>query len=200
MIKPFTYDGETYHIRDNIGLVQALERCAAAYHNRCLSNLGQDYPNPMWVRLYAASERLKQAVRHNDVLKEILKIGSSLLGFDGMAVLELHGTVNLSLLAGSGMTAVRRQALVANTDAVASAIPAGQISIVNTDTPYNQLWLEIGITAFVPLWHEGNPRGAIIFYQFLAEQSDLDLADRELLRLLAMFGGPSLFNRAEALF
>jgi hypothetical protein len=122
------------------------------------------------------------------------------MGFDGMAVLELQGTFNLSLLAGSGMTAVRRQALVANTGAVASAIPAGQISIVNTDTPYNQLWAEIGITAFVPLWHEDNPRGAIIFYQFLAEQSDLDLADRELLRLLAMFGGPSLFNRREARF
>jgi hypothetical protein len=199
MIKPFTYDGETYHIRDNIGLVQALERCAAAYHNRC-SDLCQDYPNPMWVRLYAASERLKQAVLHNDVRREILKIGSSLMGFDGMAVLELQGTFNLSLLAGSGMTAVRQQALVANTGAVASAIPAGQISIVNTDTPYNQLWAEIGITAFVPLWHEDNPRGAIIFYQFLAEQSDLDLADRELLRLLAMFGGPSLFNRREARF
>ncbi|HEY2911789.1 MAG TPA: GAF domain-containing protein [Candidatus Angelobacter sp.] len=194
MIEPFTFDGETYHIRDNIGLVQALERCAAAYHNRCVS-LCQDHPNPMWVRLYAASERLRQAVLRNDVSREILEIGSSLMGCDGMAVLELHGTANLCLLSSSGMTAARRQALVGNTGAVASAIAEGKISIVNTDTPYNQLWSELGITACVPVWHEGSPRGAIIFYQFLPERSDLDLADRELLRLLAMFAGPSLFNR-----
>jgi hypothetical protein len=194
MIEPFSYDGETYHIRDNIGLVQALERCAAAYRNRCLS-LCQDRPNPMWVRLYAASERLRQAVLRNDVAREILEIGSSLMGCDGMAILELHGTANLCLLSSSGMTAERRRALVVNTGAVGSAIAAGKISIVNTDTPYNQLWSELGITACIPVWHEGSPRGAIIFYQFRPERSDLDLADRELLRLLAMFAGPSLFNR-----
>jgi len=194
MIEPFTYDRETYHIRDNIGLVQALERCAAAYRNRCLS-LCQDHPNPMWVRLYTASERLRQAVLRNDVPREILEIGSSLIGCDGMAVLELHGPASLCLLSSSGMTAERRQALVVNTSAVASAIAESQISIVHTDTPYNQLWTELGITAFVPVWHEDSPKGAIIFYQFLPERSDLDLADRELLRLLAMFAGPCLFNR-----
>lgn len=194
MIEPFTYDGETYHIRDNIGLVQALERCAAAYHNRCVT-VCQEHPNPMWVRLYAASKRLREAVLQNDVPREILEIGSSLMGCDGMAVLELHGPASLCLLSSSGMTAARRQALVANTAAVASAISAGQISIVNTDTPYNQLWSELGITAFVPVCYEDSPRGAIVFYQFLPERSDLDLADRELLRLLAMFAGPSLFNR-----
>jgi len=194
MIEPFTYDGGTYQIRDNIGLVQALERCAAAYRNRCLS-LCQDHPNPMWVRLYTASERLRQAVLRNDVPREILEIGSSLIGCDGMAVLELHGPASLCLLSSSGMTAERRQALVVNTSAVASAIAESQISIVHTDTPYNQLWTELGITAFVPVWHEDSPKGAIIFYQFLPERSDLDLADRELLRLLAMFAGPCLFNR-----
>jgi len=194
MIEPFTYDGGTYHTRDNIGLVQALERCAAAYRNRCLS-LCQDHPNPMWVRLYTASERLRQAGLRNDVPLEILEIGSSLIGCDGMAVLELHGPASLCLLSSSGMTAERRQALVVNTSAVASAIAESQISIVHTDTPYNQLWTELGITAFVPVWHEDSPKGAIIFYQFLPERSDLDLADRELLRLLAMFAGPCLFNR-----
>lgn len=196
MIRPFTPDGDSYHVHDNISLVQALERCAAAYRNRCLSNLrGDDAPNPMWVRLYSASERLKQAVQQNDVAREILVIGSSLLGCDEMAVLELYGSSNLSLLAVSGMTAGRQQALVANTAAIASAIQAGQISIVNTDGPYSLLWSELGITALVPVCDQGKPRGAIIFYQFLPQRSDLDLADRELLRLLSMFAGPSLFNR-----
>jgi hypothetical protein len=195
MISPFTPDGDSNHLHDNITLVQALERCAAAYRNRCLSNLCGDAPNPMWVRLYSASERLKQAVQQNDVAREILVIGSSLLGCDEMAILELHGSSNLSLLAGSGMTAGRQQALVANTAAIASAIQAGQISIVNTDGPYNLLWSELGITAFVPVCNQGKPRGAIVFYQFLPQRSDLDLADRELLRLLSMFAGPSLFNR-----
>jgi hypothetical protein len=69
-----------------------------------------------------------------------------------------------------------------------------QISIANTHTPYDQLWSELGTTAFVPVWHIGRPRGGIIFYRMLPQRKDLDLADRELLRLLSMFSGPSLFS------
>jgi hypothetical protein len=39
MIKPFTYEDEPWPVRDNIALVQALERCSAAYRNRCLTDL-----------------------------------------------------------------------------------------------------------------------------------------------------------------
>ena len=194
MIKPFTYDGEACQIGDNIALVQALERCAAAYRNRCLHSSYGEYPNPMWVRLYSATERLKQAVRQNTVAPAILEIGSDLMGCDEMAILELHGDSTLSLLASSGMTAGREQALAANAAAIASAITTRQISIANADTRYNQLWSELGTTAFVPVWHEGRPRGAIIFYRLLPQRNDLDLADRELLRLLSMFSGPSLFR------
>jgi hypothetical protein len=194
MIKPFTLDGETCQIRDNIALVQALERCAAAYRNRCLNNLDGEYPNPMWVKLYSATERLKQAVCKNNVALTILEIGAQIMGCDDMAILELQGACKLSLLAGSGMTAGRLQALAANAGVIASAIEIRQISIVNTETRYDQLWSELGTTAFVPVWHESRARGAIIFYRMLPQQNDLDLADRELLRLLSMFSGPSLFN------
>lgn len=194
MIKPFTYDEAAGEILDNIALVQALERCAAAYRNRCLNSLDGEYPNPMWVRLYSATERLKQAVRKNSVAKAILEIGSDLMGCADMAILELHDDSTLSPLAASRMTAAREQALAANTGALASAIGTRQISIAHTHSPYDQLWSELGITAFVPLWHEGRPRGAIIFYKMVPQQNDLDLADRELLRLLSMFAGPSLFN------
>ena len=199
MIKPFTYDGEPGEIRDNIALVQALERCAAAYRNRCLNNLDGEYPNPMWVRLHSATERLNQAVGKNVVCKNtvartILEIGSHLMGCDDMAILELCGDSTLSLLAGSGMTAGREQALAANAGAIADAIAALQISIVNTGTPYEQLWSELGTTAFIPVWYESRPRGGIIFYRLFPQRHDLDLADRELLRLLSMFSGPSLFN------
>jgi len=194
MIWPFTYDGEPCQIGDNIALVQALERCAAAYRNRCLNNSSVEHPNQMWVRLYSATERLKQAVCRNNVAQAILEIGSDLMGCDDMTVLELHGDSTLSLLARSGMNAGREQELSTNAGAIASAIETRQISIVNTDTPYNELWSELGIAAFVPVWHDNTPRGAIIFYRFLSPQSDLDLADRELLRLLSMFAGPSLFG------
>lgn len=194
MIKPFTLDGETCQIRDNIALVQALERCAAAYRNRCLNNLDGEYPNPMWVKLYSATERLKQAVCKNNVALTILEIGAQIMGCDDMAILELQGACKLSLLAGSGMTAGRLQALAANAGVIASAIEIRQISIVNTETRYDQLWSELGTTAFVPVWHESRARGAIIFYRMLPQRNDLDLADRELLRLLSMFSGPSLFN------
>jgi hypothetical protein len=193
MTGPFTYDGEPCQMGDNIALVQALERCAAAYHNRCVNNSYGEHPNQMWVRLYSATERLKQAVCRNSVARTILEIGSDLMGCNDMAILMLHGNSTLSLLAGSGMNAEREQELSRNAGAIASAIEKRQISIVNTDTPFNALWSELGIAAFVPVWHENTPRGAIVFYRFLSPQSDLDLADRELLRLLSMFAGPSLF-------
>ncbi|HEX3093897.1 MAG TPA: GAF domain-containing protein, partial [Candidatus Angelobacter sp.] len=143
----------------------------------------------MWVRLYSATERLKQAVCKNGVCKNnvartILEIGSDLMGCDDIAILELNGDSTLFLLAGSGMTAAREQALAANAGALASAIETPQILIANAHTPYEQLWSELGTTAFVPVWHEGRPRGAIIFYGMLPQRNDLDLADRELLRLL----------------
>ncbi len=193
MIKPFTYEEEPWPVRDDIALVLALERCSAAYRNRCLTNLCGERPDAMWVRLYAASEKLKHAVNQKTVVPAILEIGSSFLGCNDTTILELHGDSNLSLRAGSGATAGRIPALAANAEAIASAIKAAKISIVNTDTPYNQLWTELGITAFIPVWHEDRPRGAILFYSFLPERGDLDLADRELLRLLSMFAGPSLF-------
>lgn len=194
MMNPFTHDGETCEIRDKVALVQALERCAAAYRDRCANRLYEERPNPMWVRLYAACERLRQAVCQNNVARTILDIGSDLMGCNDMAILELHGDSTLSLLAGSGMTAVRQQALTENAGAIADAIEAFKISIVNADMAYNQLWSQLGSTAFVPVWHESRPRGALIFYRLLPQRSDLDLADRELLRLLSMFAGPSLFN------
>jgi hypothetical protein len=194
MIKPFTYDEEACQISDNIALVQALERCAAAYRNRCLNDLDGEYPNPIWMRLYSATERLKHAVCKNKVSQTILEIGSDLMGCADMAILELRGDSTLSLLAGSGMTAGREQALAARAKALASAIEARQISIANTHSPYDQLWEELGSTAFVPVWHVCRPRGGIIFYRMLPLRNDLDLADRELLRLLSMFSGPSLFS------
>jgi hypothetical protein len=194
MTGPFTYDGEPCQMGDNIALVQALERCAAAYHNRCVNNSYGEHPNQMWVRLYSATERLKQAVCRNSVARTILEIGSDLMGCNDMAILVLHANSTLSLLAGSGMNAKREQELSTNSGGIASAIEKRQISIVNTDTPFNALWSELGIAAFVPVWHENTPRGAIVFYRFLSPQSDLDLADRELLRLLSMFAGPSLFS------
>lgn len=194
MTGPFTFDGEPCQIGDNIALVQALERCAAAYHNRCVNNSYGEHPNQMWVRLYSATERLKQAVCRNNVTRTILEIGSDLMGCNDMAILELRGDSTLSLLASSGMNAGREQELSRNAGSIASAIEKRQISIANTDTPFNALWSELGIAALVPVWHENKPRGAIIFYRFLSPQSDLDLADRELLRLLSMFVGPSLFS------
>ena len=193
-MKPFTYDEAACQIGDNIALVQALERCSAAYRNRCLNSLDGEYPNPMWVRLYSATERLKQGVRKHSVPEAILEIGSDLMGCADMAILELHGDSALSTLAAPRMTAARAQALAANAGALASAIQTRQISIAHQHTPYDQLWSELGITAFVPLWHQGRPRGAIIFHKMVPQRNDLDLADRELLRLLSMFSGPALFN------
>ena len=73
-----------------------------------------------------------------------------------------------------------------------------QSRITNLDREYGYALRAVVVRAwdhsFYSGGYESRPRGGIIFYRLFPQRHDLDLADRELLRLLSMFSGPSLFN------
>ncbi|MBZ5523656.1 MAG: hypothetical protein LAP21_15590 [Acidobacteriia bacterium] len=122
----------------------------------------------------------------------ILEIGSNLMACEEMAVLELQGA-GLSFLAACGIDETQKQALVARSGKIAAEIERRQLSIMEAGDE-NWLWMELGITVFVPVWHDQRPKAAIVFYGFLPHRSGLDEGDRELLQLFSIYAGPCLFN------
>jgi hypothetical protein len=179
---------------NNSALEEALDSWALGCLNKSLRTAPGEQPSSVWARLYAAAERLKLAVREHDAAQAILEIGSNLIACEEMAVLELHEPSRLSIVAGVGITAEHEQALVSEAGTIASAIESGQVRMVIADEPGNAMLSVLGIIAFVPVWHDRRPRGAIVLYRLLPQRSGLDPADRELLKLFSVFAGPMLFN------
>lgn len=126
--------------------------------------------------------------------KALLEIGSNLIGCEQMAILEIQKNSVLSLLASFGLAESQLQALVSNTERIATEIKNGQITIIGADSARNELWSELGVTAFVPVWYRGKPRGAIAFFKLLPQRDHFDVSDRNLLQMLSIFSGPSLFK------
>ncbi|MBZ5508778.1 MAG: GAF domain-containing protein [Acidobacteriia bacterium] len=178
----------------DIGLEQALDRCAACCLNGCLETAPGDQTHTVWLKLYTASERLRIAVHEHDVLQALLEIGSNLMACEEMAVVTLQEDGRLSVLASSGLTEHRAEALMARAEQIAAEVGRGQITIVNASRCGNALWSELGIIAFVPVWHKSEPRGALIFYKLLPQRTGFDAADYELLQLLSMYSGACLFS------
>ena len=176
----------------DIGLEQALDRCAAHCLNGCLETAPGDQTNSAWLKLYAASERLRIAVREHDVLQALLEIGSNLMACEEMAVIAVQKDGHVSVLASSGLTEHRAEVLIAKAEQIAAEIGRGQITIVNGFG--NAVWSELGVTAFVPVWHKSEPRGALIFYKLLPQRTGFDAADYELLQLLSIYSGACLFS------
>lgn len=194
MINRAGHDAESLRTLRDAALEQALDHCSRSCLDKCLPILPAEDTHFVWLRLYAASERLKMAVREGGVAEAILEIGSNLLGCEEMAILELHWPFRLGFLAGAGITPGHEQNLAANGEAIAAAIAEDQVTMVQRDRPYGQLWRTLGITAFVPIWHERRPRGAIVFFRLLSQRSGFDSSDRELMLLLSIFSGPLLFD------
>ena len=178
----------------DIGLEQALDRCAACCLNGCLETAPGDQAHTAWLKLYAASERLRIAVREHDVMQALLEIGSNLMACEEMAVIAIQKDGHVSVLASSGLTERRAEALIARAEQIAAQAGRGQIAIANASGCENALWSELGVTAFVPLWHKSEPRGALIFYKLLPQRTGFDAADYELLQLFSMYSGACLFS------
>lgn len=177
-------------------LEQALELCATSCLEQWFNAAPGGNAHPVWMRLYAASERLKRAVHNGDVTQAIVEIVSNLIGCEEIAILELREPSELSLLAGCGISSEHQEALVLHADEVVLAIEQDEITRVRGERNSDDWRSRLGITAFVPVWHNRRPRGAIVLYGLLPQRTGLDAADDELLLLLSIFSGPALFHHA----
>ena len=175
-------------------LEQALALCASSCLDKCAGASAGEHPDAVWMRLYAASERLKLALHDGDAAQAILEIGSNLMGCEEMGILGMDQTSSLSFLARSGIGTEHEQALAVHVRELVAVIEADEILLAQEEESGSAFCSELGITAFVPVWHDRKPRGAIVFYRLLAQRNGLDPADRELLELLSIFSGPSLFS------
>jgi hypothetical protein len=172
-------------------LVQALDDCATGCLHGCLEATRGQQEHSVWMKLFAASQRLKLAVHEQNVAEAILEIGSNLMACEEMAVLELQGA-SLSFLASCGIDETQKQALIAKSGKIVAEIERRQVTVM--DGGENWLWTELGISAFVPVWHGHQPRAAIVLYRFLPQRNGFDEGDRELLQLFSIYSGPCLFN------
>lgn len=175
-------------------LEQALQVCVSSCLEKCLSTSAHQHPDTVWMRLYAASERLRVAVHQRDAAQAIVEIGSNLMGCEEMGILVLDQGSRPIFLVRSGITAEHEQGVAAHARELTAAVGADEILLAGEEDSRSTLCSELGMSAFVPIWHDRRPRGAIVFYRFLAQRNGLDPADRELLELLSIFSGPSLFS------
>jgi len=182
-------------------LAEMLETRSREYLQHCLKTSPTLDRHTVWSRLYAVTQRLKQAVLSGggeSVADAVIEIGSNLLGCEEMAVVALHGIGSPpSIVSSVGLSAVSRQTLKANGSAIAKEIRRGQVRIVDKRVLGDEFLSSVGITALVPLAQGHIAEGAIVFFSLLRQRQGFDSRDREILGLLAAYG-PSLFSLASA--
>jgi len=178
-------------------IAEMLETRSREYLQHCLKTSPNLDRHTVWSRLYAVTQRLKEAVLSGgseSVADAVIEIGSNLLGCEEMAVVALPGIGSPpSIISSVGLTAVSRQTLKTNGSAIAKEIRRGQVRIVDKRLPGDEFLASVGITALVPLAQGHIAEGAIVFFSLLPQRQGFDSRDREILGLLAAYG-PSLFN------
>ena len=176
-------------------LAEQLETRSRDYLRRCYDTVPSVERHTIWSRLYAASERLSMAVREGDVANAVIEIGSNLLGCEEIAIVQLHAETKLmSFLAAVGISATQRRALASKFDQITAEIKRGQARIVDKRIAGDQFLASIGVSALVPLSQGQKAEGAIVFFSLLPQRKSFDSGDRELLGLLSVYVGPSLFG------
>ncbi len=182
-------------VRPVASLADQIEARSGDYLQHCLKTIPSAERHSIWSRLYAASQSLSQAVRENRVAEIVLEIGSNLLGCEEIAILELHADNGpISFLSSVGVTATDRHAVHTHAERLSAEIDRGQVRIVDKRVPADEFLADLGITALVPLSQGHNTKGAIVFFNLLPQRKGLDSGDRELLGLLSVYVGPSLFG------
>jgi len=176
-------------------LAEQLQTRSRDYLRRCHETLPSAERHTIWTRLYAASERLSMAVRENNIAEAVIEIGSNLLGCEEMAIVQLHADTKLmTFLAAVGISVRQRQALQSQFSRVAAEINRNQVRLVDKRIAGDEFLAGIGVRALVPLTQGQSAAGAIVFFNLLPQRKSFESGDRELLGLLSVYVGPSLFG------
>lgn len=190
--------GASSNVAEMPGLAEQLETRSEEYLRHCQSTIPSAERHTTWSRLYAASQKLSQAVRENTVADMVLEIASNLMGCEEIAILRLDADYKqISFLSGVGVTAKHRHALLGHAEQLVAEIQRGQVRVVDSKVPADEFLASLGITALVPLSQGHDAEGAIVFFNLLPQRQGFDSRDRELMGLFAIYVGPSLFAPQE---
>jgi len=185
---------ETLASQPHPDVEQILTSCSAAYLNRWLETPREKLTDGMSAKLYAASERLREAVREGEPLRELFEICSNLLACEELAVFQIErGSQVISYVAELKESSDGLGNLQTNTARLTKLIERRRVCIATDDTAEGTLLREMGIAALVPLRSSPEKYAAIALFRFLPQVQRLDLDDREVLKLLACYAGQCLF-------
>ncbi|HET6844483.1 MAG TPA: hypothetical protein VFK06_22785 [Candidatus Angelobacter sp.] len=179
-----------------VSLEQELQALSARYFQRCLELPLVHEKHTTLVKLYAGTKKLHQAVREGKVADAIFEIGSTLIGYGQMALLLTQEQWNsVAFIGAVGLDLEQLKVMQKNAKKVIEEASMGSVYIQGGAEKVDCLFSSLGITACVPLWLDATTRGAIAFFKLLPQGRELDLGDRELLKLLNVFAGPCLAAR-----
>lgn len=177
-------------------LEEELLALSTRYLQRCLELPLVHEKHTTLVKLYAGTKQLHQAVREGKVADAIFEIGSTLLGYRQMALLLTQEQWNsVALIGAVGLDSKQIRGMQENARKVIEETSLGSVYIRGAAEKSECLFSSLGITACVPFWLDATTRGAIAFFDLVPQGRELDLGDRELLKLLCVFAGPCLAAR-----
>jgi len=177
-------------------LEQELQALSARYLQRCQELPLVHEKHTTLVKLYAGTKKLHQAVGEGKVADAIFAIGATLIGCSQMAVLLTQEQWNnVAFIGAVGLDPEQMKVMQGNARKVIEEASPGSVYIRGDAKKTECLFLSLGITACVPFWLDATTRGAIVFFNLVPRGRELDLGDRELLKLLSVFAGPCLAAR-----
>jgi len=143
-------------------------------------------------RLYSAANTLHQAVREGVVENAIFEIGSNLIGCEQVALLVMSKQKDCVDFIGSAEFDPKQlDILRRNAKRIIEEAPEDSI-FIEAPGKERSFLSSLGITARIPFWLDNATKGAIVFFDLLPQRNGLDAGDRELLKLLCAYTGPSL--------
>jgi len=151
------------------------------------------------MRLNAASARLIQSLEQGDPFDAIAEIIANLIGCEELAIFDYHpGEQSFSLAWSSGVEATAMQPFLCGAGVLGRAVEQGVSQYRERQSETSRLPHEKNLTACIILKSSGDVVGAVAMFGLLAQKSQLEWADFELVKFLETYGAVALkFQRLQ---
>lgn len=177
---------------DLAGLERDLRQLSLRYMRQSMELPLDHEKQTVLARLYSAASTLHHAVREGIVENAIFEIGSNLIGCEQVALLVMSKQQDRVEFIGSAeFNPKQLDTLRRNAKRIIEESPADSI-FIETAGKDRSFLSSLGISARIPFWLDSATKGAIVFFDLLPQRNGLDAGDRELLKLLCAYIGPSL--------
>jgi hypothetical protein len=177
---------------DLAGLERDLRQLSLRYMRQSVELPLDHEKQTVLARLYSAANALHQAVREGIVENAIFEIGSNLIGCEQVALLVMSKQQDrVDFIGSAEFNPKQLDTLRQNAKRIIEEAPADSI-FIETAGKDRSFLSSLGISARIPFWLDSATKGAIVFFDLLPQRNGLDAGDRELLKLLCAYTGPSL--------